>query len=58
MDIHHFRPTLARGPRRIWGEDDYVVDDMDFSFVLHGRIINISIVRMRFIADIITTVSS
>ena len=56
MDIHHFRPTLARGPRRIWGEDDYVVDDMDFSFVLHGRIINISIVRMRFIADIITTV--
>ena len=30
---------------------------MDVSFVLHGRIINISIVRMRFIDDIITTVS-
>ena len=32
MDIHHFCPTFARGPRRIWGEDDYVVDDMDLIF--------------------------
>ena len=57
MDIHHFRPTLARGPRRIWGEDDYVEDDLDVPFVLHGQIINIRIVMMRFIDDNITTVS-
>ena len=58
IDRHHFQPTLSRrGPRRIWGEDDYVEDDMDVSFVLHGQIINIRIVMMRFIDDIITTVS-
>ena len=58
IDRHHFQPTLSRRvPRRIWGEDDYVEDDLDVPFVLHGQIINIRIVMMRFIDDIITTVS-
>ena len=58
VDGRHFRPNFARrGPRRIWGENDRVLDDVGIPFVLDGRVVNVHIVSMRYIDDLITTVS-